>query len=84
MKRSSLLDLWACSIGGMSKVYDRLVNAILNSVDLTCFQCLVALPTYLQSFGHIMLRCAYFMQLSSIINHEQNKRNSKVLKLAHL
>ena len=24
----------------MSKVCDRLVNAILNSVDLTCFQCL--------------------------------------------
>ena len=84
MNRSSLLDLWACSIGGMSKVYDIRVNAILNSVDLTCFQCLVALPTYLPSFGHIMLRCAYFMQLSSIINHEQNKRNRKVLKLAHL
>ena len=86
MKRSSLLDLWVCYIGGMSKVglYDRLDAIILNSVDLTCFQCLVALPTYLPSFGHIMLRCTYFMQLSSIINHEQNKRNRKVLKLAHL
>ena len=40
MKRSSLLGLYACSIGGMSKVCDRLVNAILNSVDLTCFQCI--------------------------------------------
>ena len=38
MKRLSLLDLCACSIGGMSKVCDRLVNAILNSVDLTWFQ----------------------------------------------
>ena len=52
MKRSSLLDLCACSIGGMSKVCDSLVNAILNSVDLTCFQCLVALQSYLPSFGH--------------------------------
>ena len=69
MKRSSLLDLTACAIGGMSKVYDILVNAILNSVDLKCFQCLVALPTYLPSFGHTMLRCAYFRQLSSLNNH---------------
>ena len=69
MKRSSLLDLWACSIRGMFKVYDRLVNAILNYIDLTCFQCLVALPTYLPSFGHIMLRCAHVTQLSYLINH---------------
>ena len=53
MKRSSLLDLWACSIGGMYKVYDRLVNAILNSVDLTYFQCLVALLT----FHHSVISC---------------------------
>ena len=50
-------------------VYDILVNAILNSVDLKCFQCLVALPTYLPPFGHTMLRCAYFRQLSYLINH---------------
>ena len=60
-----ILDLWACSIGGMSKVCDILVNAILNFVDLTCFQCLVAL----QSSHHsvILLRCVYVMQLSSLI-----------------
>ena len=45
----------------MSNVCDRLVNAILNSVDLTCFQYLVPLPTYLPSFGHIMLKDAHIL-----------------------
>ena len=64
MKRSSLLDLWACSIGGMSKVCDRVVNAILNFVDLTCFQCLVALQSYLPSCGkmHICYAVKFFNQ----------------------
>ena len=61
MNRSSLLDLCACSIGDMSKVCDKLVNAILNSVDLTCFQCIiVALQSYLPSFGHnVEMRICY-------------------------
>ena len=52
----------------MSKVCDRLVNAILNSVELTwCTVPGCSTPTHLSLFGH-MLRCAYFMQVSSSIN----------------
>ena len=71
----------------MSKVCDRLVNAILKNVEMSWFSsrgCSANMPLIVRMYMKMRIFYAVKLFNQSLTEHPRQKRNRKALKLAHL